>query len=212
MEQKKKFGFGMFVKVLLLLVVAGTVVLVLSGNKTLFSTDTPIMILNDMDDQFKVKPQVGSKFYTDRRSGRDPIANTVPRNGSAYPLDKPDFDKADALIGSFPLDVSSADKRQLVLSRGKNRYEAFCTPCHNYDGQGNGTVVSRGFQNPPNLRDEVTKAKSDAHIYHIISAGQNIMNGYGDKIPANDRWCIVYYIREMQKLGVQPQTPQVAQK
>jgi mono/diheme cytochrome c family protein len=88
------------------------------------------------------------------------------------------------------------------LSRGKNRYEAFCTPCHNYDGQGNGTVVARGFQNPPNLRDEVTKAKTDAHLFHIISAGQNIMNGYADKIKPNDRWSIVHYVREMQKLGV----------
>jgi hypothetical protein len=30
------------------------------------------------------------------------------------------------------------------------------------------------------------------------------MNGYGDKIQSNDRWAIVAYIREMQKLGVKP--------
>ena len=136
--------------------------------------------------------------------GRYPVEHTVSRNGSAYPLDKPDFEKADSLVGSNPLDLSTTSTRQYVLSRGKNRFEAFCTPCHNYDGQGNGSVVARGFQNPPNLRDEVTKAKSDAHLYHIISAGQNIMNGYGDKIQSNDRWAIVAYIREMQKLGVKP--------
>lgn len=119
-------------------------------------------------------------------------------------MDKPDFDKADSLVGSNPLDITTASTREYVLSRGKNRFEAFCTPCHNYDGQGNGSVVARGFQNPPNLRDEVTKAKSDAHLYHIISAGQNIMNGYGDKIQSNDRWAIVAYVREMQKLGVKP--------
>jgi len=203
MEQKNNTkGFGFYLKIVIGLGIAGFVVGVLSGSITWFSEDPPIMIINDMDDQFKVKPQVGSSYYTDRKSGRDPLPNTVPIEVASYPLDKPDFDKADSVVGSNPLDISTPEKRQYVLSRGKNRYEAFCTPCHNYDGQGNGSVVKRGFQNPPNLRDSVTKAKTDAHIYHIISAGQNIMNGYGDKIKPHDRWSIVHYVREMQKLGV----------
>ena len=203
-QQTNNRGFGFYLKTSILIFLAGFIVLVLSGNYTWFSKTTPVMVINDMDDQFKVKPQVSSSFFNDCRSGRNPVEHTVSRNGSAYPLDKPDFDKADSLIGSNPLDITTASTREYVLSRGKNRFEAFCTPCHNYDGQGNGSVVARGFQNPPNLRDEVTKAKSDAHLYHIISAGQNIMNGYGDKIQSNDRWAIVAYVREMQKLGVKP--------
>lgn len=203
-QQTNNRGFGFYLKTAILIFLAGFIVLVLSGNYTWFSKTTPIMVINDMDDQFKVKPQVSSSFFNDRRSGRNPVEHTISRNGSAYPLDKPDFDKADSLVGSNPLDITTTSTREYVLSRGKNRFEAFCTPCHNYDGQGNGSVVARGFQNPPNLRDEVTKAKSDAHLYHIISAGQNIMNGYGDKIQSNDRWAVVAYIREMQKLGVKP--------
>lgn len=201
-QQKNTKGFGFYLKVVIGLGIAGFVVGVLSGSITWFSEDPPIMVIKDMDDQFKVKPQVGSSFYADRKSGRDPIPNTVPMEGTAYPLDKPDFQRADSVVGSNPLDISNPEQRQYVLSRGKNRYEAFCTPCHNYDGQGNGAVVKRGFQNPPNLRDSVTKAKSDAHLFHIISAGQNVMNGYADKIKPNDRWSIVHYVREMQKLGV----------
>lgn len=201
-HEKNTKGFGFYLKIVIGLGIAGFVVGVLSGSITWFSEDPPIMIINDMDDQFKVKPQVGSSYYTDRKSGRDPLPNTVPIEGTAYPLDKPDFEKADSVVGANPLDISTPEKRQYILSRGKNRYEAFCTPCHNYDAQGNGAVVKRGFQNPPNLRDSVTKAKTDAHIFHIISAGQNIMNGYGDKIKPHDRWTIVHYIREMQKLGI----------
>ncbi|MBM4150940.1 MAG: cytochrome c [Ignavibacteria bacterium] len=201
-HEKNTKGFGFYLKIVIGLGISGFVVGVLSGSITWFSEDPPIMIINDMDDQFKVKPQVGSSYYTDRKSGRDPLPNTVPIQGTAYPLDKPDFEKADSVVGANPLDISTPEKRQYILSRGKNRYEAFCTPCHNYDGQGNGAVVKRGFQNPPNLRDSVTKAKTDAHIFHIISAGQNIMNGYGDKIKPHDRWTVVHYIREMQKLGM----------
>ena len=201
-QQNNTKGFGFYLKVVIGLGIAGFIVGVLSGSITWFSEDPPIMVIKDMDDQFKVKPQVGSSFYADSKSGRDPIPNTVPMEGTAYPLDKPDFQRADSVVGSNPLDISKPEQRQYVLSRGKNRYEAFCTPCHNYDGQGNGAVVKRGFQNPPNLRDSVTKAKSDAHLFHIISAGQNVMNGYADKIKPNDRWSIVHYVREMQKLGV----------
>ena len=201
-QQKNTKGFGFYLKVVIGLAAVAFVIGVLSGSITWFSEDPPIMVIKDMDDQFKVKPQVGSSFYVDRKSGRDPIPNTVPMEGTSYPLDKPDFQKADSVNGTNPLDISSPEQRQYILSRGKNRFEAFCTPCHNYDGQGNGTVVKRGFQNPPNLRDAVTKAKSDAHLFHIISAGQNVMNGYADKIKPNDRWSIVHYVREMQKLGV----------
>ena len=187
-QQTNTRGFGFYLKVVIGLALAGFVVGVLSGSITWFSEDTPIMIINDMDDQFKVKPQVGSTFYTDRKSFREPLPNTVPIEGSSYPLDKPDFDKADSLIGNNPLDISTPEKRQYILSRGKNRYEAFCTPCHNYDGQGNGTVVARGFPNPPKHRDEVTIAKTDAQPFHTKSASPKYNKGTYEKNKPNTSW------------------------
>jgi mono/diheme cytochrome c family protein len=50
----------------------------------------------------------------------------------------------------------------------------------------------------PNLTRPETAALSDARIYHIISAGQNLMPSYADKISPTDRWAIVYYLRTLQ--------------
>jgi hypothetical protein len=39
---------------------------------------------------------------------------------------------------------------------------------------------------------------SDGELYNTIVVGKNTMLGYGDRIPLNDRWAIVAYIRALQ--------------
>lgn len=193
MEQEKSKKRIPFIKIILGVAILGFAVMVVSGNKIWYSTDRPIEILSDMDNQFKAKPQVGSTFFADRAASRPVIEHTVPRDGISYPLEKPDFDRADSVIGANPLQPTD-----FVMARGQNRFEALCAPCHNVDGKGNGTVVQKGFQNPPSLLDEHAVGLSDAHLFHIISAGQNIMPGYADKLNPNDRWTVVHYVRSMQ--------------
>jgi hypothetical protein len=55
------------------------------------------------------------------------------------------------------------------------------------------------MQKPPNLVADNAKGYSDARVFHVISAGQNIMPGYADKLKEEDRWAIVHYVRELQK-------------
>lgn len=189
--KKKRFPFFTVLIGLALAVFFG---LVFAGEKVWFSDEPPLMVIDDMDEQFKVKPQVGSTYFADRKGDRDPVGNTFPRHASLYPLDKSDFDQADAVVGQNPL-----QRGEFVLARGKNRFETMCAPCHNYDMRGEGTVVKKGFQKPPSLLAERTRGLSDAHIFHIISTGQNLMSGYADKLPVNDRWTVVHYIRSMQE-------------
>lgn len=196
MEEQKKKGFP-YIKIIIGLAASVFTVMVLTGDVMWFSDEPPFQVISDMDNQFKVKAQVGSSFFADRKADRDPLPNTFPRGGVQYSLDKSDFEKADSVNGKNPLPAS-----EFVLARGKNRFETMCSPCHNNDGQGNGIVVQRGFQNPPNLRADLTKDKSDGLLYHVISSGQNIMPSYADKLSENDRWTIVHYIRQMQAEGV----------
>ena len=39
---------------------------------------------------------------------------------------------------------------------------------------------------------------ADGEIYNTIVHGKNTMLGYGDRIPLNDRWAIVSYVRALQ--------------
>jgi mono/diheme cytochrome c family protein len=49
-----------------------------------------------------------------------------------------------------------------------------------------------------NLTRPAAREYSDAKIFHVISAGQNIMPAYADRISETDRWAIVHYVRELQ--------------
>jgi mono/diheme cytochrome c family protein len=169
-------------------------VLVLSGQKTWFSEQPPLMIIPDMDDQFRVDPQEASRFFADRRSFRTPPEHTVPRNASAYPFGQADVAEAEKRFPTAPIPATP-----FVLALGKNRYEAFCQPCHGPEGKGDGTVVQRGFVQPPDLTRPEALAYSDGRIFHVISAGQNIMPSYAGKLTEPERWAIVHYIRKLQQ-------------
>ncbi|MFA6233104.1 MAG: c-type cytochrome [Bacteroidota bacterium] len=179
------------------LAAAAVIVVVLfvlwAGNdfQALRSTEPPLQIRYDMQYQTKVGAQQTSTFFADRKSMRDHVPGTVPRNGSIYPYTT--FQEAEAEL-SNPF----AGNRS-VLARGKNRFNAFCSPCHSVTGQDSTEVVRKGLQKPPNLAGANAKSYTDAHIFHVISAGQNIMPGYADKLKPDDRWAIVNYVRELQK-------------
>lgn len=177
---------------------AGFVALVIAGVIPWYSEQPPIMMLADMDDQFKVKPQTRSTFFADNKANREPVANTIARDGHTYPFAMSDIDKAEVAFASG----NPLEKSEYVLARGQNRFYTFCSPCHNYGGTGDGAVHVRapefGSTETMNLTREVARGYSDAKIFHIISVGQNIMPAYGDRISETDRWAIIHFVRELQ--------------
>jgi mono/diheme cytochrome c family protein len=186
--------FARILGIVIAIAFAGFVAMVLSGNITWFSTDRPLEFLNNMDHQFKAIPQSGNTFFADRASVRPAVAGTVARGQQVYPLGQGDIDKAET-VNVNP----GVPKTEFVLARGQNRFTVFCSPCHGYDGHSNPPMVQRQrWLGIPNLTRPETAALSNARIYHIISAGQNLMPSYADKISAVDRWAIVYYLRTLQ--------------
>jgi mono/diheme cytochrome c family protein len=178
-------------------VIVGTLVLILfimwAGNdfQALRSAEPPFQLKYDMMYQEKVMAQEPSLFFADRKSMRDYIPGTLPRDGYIYPYKS--YEEAEAALSNpFAGDMS-------VLARGKNRFDAFCAPCHSANGQDTTEVVRKGMQMPKNLVADQAKGYSDAHLFHIISYGQNVMPSYADKLTPEDRWKIVNYVRELQK-------------
>lgn len=169
-------------------------ILVLAGQITWFSEQPPLQIIPDMDDQFRVDPQEPSRFFADRRSFRIPPEGTVPRDGRAYPFGQAELALAEQTFKQPPFPSSNE-----VLAFGRNRYEIFCSPCHGADGKGDGPVVQRGFVPPPDLTRPEARAYSDARLFHVISAGQNIMPSYAGKLTEAERWAVVYYLRQLQR-------------
>ena len=180
--------------ILLGLLIAGFTTLVLAGQIPWFSKQPPLEFLYNMDLTFKAIPQSGNTFFADRKSLRDPVAGTIARGAQPYALGMGDIDAAETENVDPNLPMT-----EFVMARGQNRFNVFCAACHNYDAKSLSKLVKRGSgPGSPDLTREQTAALSNARIFHIISAGQNLMPSYADKISVTDRWAIIRYLRTLQ--------------
>jgi mono/diheme cytochrome c family protein len=85
-----------------------------------------------------------------------------------------------------------------LLERGRERFGIFCTPCHGAGGDGNGIIVQRGMPRPTSYHDERLRGADDQHFFDVISNGYGAMYSYASRVPPQDRWAIVAYIRALQ--------------
>lgn len=85
-----------------------------------------------------------------------------------------------------------------LLRRGRQRYEAICTPCHGYSGHGDGMIVRRGFPAPPSFHEERLRAAPAAYVVSVITRGYGAMYPYAARVEPRDRWAIAAYIRALQ--------------
>jgi Cytochrome C oxidase, cbb3-type, subunit III len=142
----------------------------------------------DMAVQPKDRPLWPSDFFTDGRSARPLVANTVARGSLleeelAVPKDS----------NAFPLPLNMA-----LLERGEDRYKIFCSPCHGLQGDGNGMVAMRGMKHPPSYHQDRLRQVPNGYIYDVITNGFGAMLGYSAQVPPRDRWAIVGYVRALQ--------------
>jgi hypothetical protein len=142
----------------------------------------------DMAHQPKNRPLSPSDFFTDGRSERPLLENTVARGSLADDALSVSKDS-----NSFPLPVT-----QELLERGEGRYKIFCTPCHGLQGDGNGMIAMRGMKHPPSYHEERLRQVPNGYIYDVIGNGFGAMYGYSAQIPPRDRWAIVAYVRALQ--------------
>jgi Cytochrome C oxidase, cbb3-type, subunit III len=142
----------------------------------------------DMAQQPKNRPLSPSDFFTDGRSARPFVENTVAR-GSV--LD-------DAMMVSKESNVFPLPLSQELLERGENRYQIFCTPCHGLQGDGNGMVAIRGMKHPPSYHQDRLRQVPNGYIYDVITNGFGAMLGYSAQLAPRDRWAIVAYVRALQ--------------
>lgn len=147
----------------------------------------------DMHDQPKYKPLKSSAFFEDGRDSRPLIADTVARGH----LDD------DALLYTGKTGTSFADEFPFpvtndVLARGQERFNIYCTPCHDRTGGGNGMIVRRGYRRPPSFHIDRLRAQPAGYFFDVITHGFGVMPDYASQVPVDDRWAIVSYIRALQ--------------
>ena len=147
----------------------------------------------DMQVQPRYNPYDASNFFDDGRSVRQPVPGTVARGhlhlDELLYTGKINGKEADV----FPFPITRTD-----LNRGRERFNIYCTPCHDYTGSGRGMIVLRGFPQPPSFHMDRLRQAPAGHFVDVITNGLGVMYPYGDRISPEDRWRIAAYIRALQ--------------
>lgn len=148
----------------------------------------------NMYDQAKAKAFSASQFFADGSSMRPLPANTVSRERGALDRSFLTGQGPNGLLSDSPIPVTLE-----FLQRGQQRFDIYCVPCHNYNGDGHGEIVQRGFPQPPSFTH--TQRLLDApvgYFYNAITNGFGRMYSYAARVQPEDRWAISAYIKALQ--------------
>jgi mono/diheme cytochrome c family protein len=182
----KYFFFGLILVVALVVGILG-----FRGDKR---QTTPWQMLNEMDQQQKVKAQAPSRVFADGRAARLPVAGTVPQG---VPMEN-EYLLTGAMQGQWgdgmPVPVTAA-----FLARGQERYQINCAVCHGATGNGQGVAAKYGWGAISNLQQDMYRKMADGEIYNTVAYGKGTMMGYGANLSLEDRWAIVAYVRVLQR-------------
>jgi len=134
-----------------------------------------------------------STFFDDGRSARPAVPGTVARGNLRVDAHLYTGKVDGVVVNTFPFPIT----RQ-VLERGRERYNIYCSPCHDYVGTGRGMIVRRGFQPPPSYHNDRLRTAPVGHFFDVITNGFGAMRSYADRVSPQDRWAIIAYIRALQ--------------
>lgn len=90
------------------------------------------------------------------------------------------------------------EKLNSILTRGQQRYDIYCTPCHAWRGDGYGMIMQRGYKKPPSFHEDRLRNAPLGHFFDVMSNGFGAMPDYAAQIHPEDRWAIAAYIRALQ--------------
>lgn len=85
-----------------------------------------------------------------------------------------------------------------LVQRGQQRYNIYCTPCHNFSGNGLGVIVQKGMPQPTSFHDQRLRDAQVGYFFNAMTNGFGRMYSYASRIPPEDRWAIAAYIRALQ--------------
>jgi mono/diheme cytochrome c family protein len=147
----------------------------------------------DMHDQPKYRPLRPSSFFPDGRSSRPFVEDTVARGQLPEDTALATGRRDGQYLATLPLPETMA-----LLTRGQERFDIYCSPCHDRVGTGRGMIVQRGFQQPPSFHTDRLRDARDGYLFGVVTEGFGAMPSYAEQIPVEDRWAIVSYIRALQ--------------
>jgi hypothetical protein len=165
---------------------------------------TGLEFARNMYDPIGYNPDQPNKNFKDGKTAQTPPEGTVPVGFDKYDVYPNTFEGYEAAGKSLsnPLPVTVP-----TLEQGKTLYLNMCSQCHGLEGKGDGSIVNMGkFPAPPaygtgnSSRGGSMKDLTDGKIYHTITHGVNLMGPHKSQLTPEQRWKVVMYVHELQKL------------
>jgi mono/diheme cytochrome c family protein len=135
-------------------------------------------------------------------AGFMPPEGTVPITGGEPDNSQMTDEQAATLVNPRPKSLAS-------LENGRAQFLIYCITCHGEKGLGDGPVSFIGDISGPFLGvlpiagpASIARIRADGHIYNTIRYGRRRMPPYR-RIPAEDRWDIVNYVKYLNQAGVE---------
>ncbi|HEX7004404.1 MAG TPA: cytochrome c [Trueperaceae bacterium] len=147
----------------------------------------------NMVEQPNFKYYEANPYFETGTTAQVPPANTISRERGA--IDPAFFtgQGENGLLAELPIELTPE-----LLRRGQERFNIYCSPCHNYNGNGRGVVVQRGFPQPRSFHDPGVRSQPVGYYFNAMTNGFGRMFPYASRIPPEDRWAIAGYIRALQ--------------
>lgn len=140
-------------------------------------------------------------------SARKPVAGTVPMTDQSIndmPYTIPNTIEGYELAGKAL--KSPIEETEAVVEEGKKIYINFCIHCHGKKGQGNGAVVTKGGHPAPGAYNGPLKDLPEGKMFHTLTYGKGVMGSHASQLTKLERWKVVAYVKQLQKLGSEEET------
>ena len=132
---------------------------------------------SDMTDQPSFKSQEAPRL--------PPPVGSVPVKGMEF------FDGTTRLENPEPTTATS-------LQKGRVLFLVNCAMCHGQEGRGDGKVGERmALPPPPDLHGKRVQGLDDFDIFVRLTYGYGRMPGFGNRLPASERWHLVNFVKDL---------------
>jgi mono/diheme cytochrome c family protein len=170
------------------------------------SGEPPVVGIRNMYNQPRYDVQERQPFFADQRSMRPQVEGAVSREMETSIVVATGRNANDDawIMQVHPQYIVQNGGQKAFLSRGKDRYDIYCAPCHSLSGDGKGMVSRRAAALgasgliAPTFHDDRLRHIPDGQLFATITNGVRNMPAYAYNIPVDDRWAIVQYVRALQ--------------
>ena len=146
-----------------------------------------------MADQPRYEPLTRSTLFGDERAARPLVEGTVARGQLRSDEHFYTGKQGGKLVDTFPFPVTPS-----TLARGEERFNIYCSPCHDRVGTGQGMIVRRGYRAPASFHMDRLRQAPAGYFFDVMTNGFGVMPDYAQQVHPEDRWAIVAYIRALQ--------------